>query len=99
MQNAAEQTDRTIAVLSPSYIKALYTHSEWAAAFACDPKSSKKKLLPVRVRLCELTGLLSQIVYIDLVGLRAEEACDKLLKGVDFNRSKPDIAPGFPGLV
>lgn len=99
MQNAAEQADRTIAVLSPSYIKALYTHPEWAAAFARDPTGSKRKLLPVRVRPCELTGLLSQIVYIDLVGLRAEEACDKLFKGVDFNRSKPGIAPGFPGLV
>lgn len=99
MQNAAEQADRTIAVLSPSYIKALYTHPEWAAAFACDPTGSKRKLLPVRVRPCELTGLLSQIVYIDLVGLRAEEACDKLLKEVDFNRPKPGIAPGFPGLV
>jgi hypothetical protein len=67
MQRAAEQARRTIAVLSPDYLQALYTHPEWAAAFAQDPTGEKGTLLPVRVRECELKGLLPQIVYIDLV--------------------------------
>ncbi len=48
---------------------------------------------------CELKGLLAQIVYIDLVDLHAEAARDKLLTGVDYNRAKPAVAPGFPGPV
>lgn len=99
MQKAAEQADRTIAVLSPHYLEASYTPPEWAAAFARDPAGAKQKLLPVRVKPCELTGLLSQVVYIDLVNLRPEEARDELLVGADHGRSKPSVAPGFPGLI
>src|SRR5262245_22991516 len=68
MQEAAVDAQRTIAVLSPNYLTALYTQPEWAAAFAQDPTGEKGVLLPVRVRECELKGLLQSIVYIDLVG-------------------------------
>jgi hypothetical protein len=37
MQEAAEQTDFTIAVLSETYLKSEFTQPEWAAAFAQDP--------------------------------------------------------------
>jgi len=99
MQKASEQAERTIAVLSPNYVKALYTQPEWAAAFAQDPTGAKRQLVPVRVKPCELRGLWAQIVYIDLIDLHAEAARDKLLAGVDYNRAKPAVAPGFPGLV
>jgi len=35
MNRAASEIKRTIAVLSPDYLNALYTHPEWAAAFVC----------------------------------------------------------------
>lgn len=99
MQRAAEQARRTLAVLSPNYLQALYTHPEWAAAFAQDPTGEKGTLLPVRVQECELKGLLPQIVYIDLVGLDQEAAKEELVVGVKQGRAKPAIAPGFPGAV
>ncbi|MBC7964437.1 MAG: toll/interleukin-1 receptor domain-containing protein, partial [Fuerstia sp.] len=68
MQRAAAGAERTIAVLSPDFLTSEFTQPEWAAAFAKDPTGAKKTLLPVRVRKCELTGLLPQIVFIDLVG-------------------------------
>jgi uncharacterized protein YndB with AHSA1/START domain len=37
MQQAASEAERTIAVVSPHYLKSLYTQPEWAAAFAQDP--------------------------------------------------------------
>jgi hypothetical protein len=37
MQEAAAETDLTIAVLSEDYLKAEFTQPEWAAAFARDP--------------------------------------------------------------
>jgi hypothetical protein len=37
MQKAAQEAERTIAVLSPDYLTALYTQPEWASAFAADP--------------------------------------------------------------
>src|ERR687884_2012487 len=45
----AAEAQRTIAVLSPEYLTALYTQPEWAAAFAEDPASNLGVLLPVRV--------------------------------------------------
>ena len=49
MQEAAAQTDFTIAVLSENYLKSEYTQPEWTAAFAQDPTGEKRKLIPVRV--------------------------------------------------
>src|SRR5438132_13944837 len=37
MDRAAREAERTIAILSPAYLSALYTHPEWSAAFRQDP--------------------------------------------------------------
>jgi hypothetical protein len=59
MQEAAAQTNFTIAVLSETYLKSEYTQPEWAAAFAQAPTGKKRKLIPVCVAECALTGLLT----------------------------------------
>ena len=98
MQRAATETERTLAVLSPAYLTSAYCAPEWAAAFAQDPASMQRKLLPVRVAECTPEGLLAPIVYIDLHGLTsADEARDKLLLGVGKGRAKPASPPAFPG--
>jgi hypothetical protein len=53
-------------------------------------------LVPVRVENCELDGLLSGIVYVDLVGVEEEEALRRLLAGLRGERPKPAIAPPYP---
>lgn len=50
---AAMEADRTIAVLSPEYLKSKYTRAEWSAAFAQDPTGEQKLLVPVKVRSVE----------------------------------------------
>ena len=97
MQKAAMESKRTIAILSPDFLKSANTQPEWAAAFAQDPTGKKSILVPVRVRECELTGLLSQIVYIDLVGHNEKDAIDTLMVGIKNERVKPTNPPGFPG--
>ncbi|HYU73369.1 MAG TPA: FxSxx-COOH system tetratricopeptide repeat protein [Ktedonobacteraceae bacterium] len=97
MDRATKIARRTIAVLSPDYLEALYTQPEWAAAFKQDPTGKDGKLLPVRVRLCTLTGLLAPIVYIDLVGLNSLAAQNTLLAGINRARAIPSTAPDFPG--
>jgi tetratricopeptide (TPR) repeat protein len=97
MQRGATGAQRTIAVLSPDYLKALYTQPEWAAAFAKDPTGKDSTLLPVRVRECELEGILAPIVYIDLVTLDESNARTTLLAGVRRMRAKPSGPLPFPG--
>jgi tetratricopeptide (TPR) repeat protein len=97
MQRAAQESKRTIAVLSPNYLAARFTQPEWAAAFAQDPTGEQGLLVPVRVRECDPQGLWPQIVYVDLVGLGEPEARERLLAGIDPRRAKPTTPVPFPG--
>ncbi len=96
MQRAASETERTIVVLSEAYLAARFTQPEWAAAFARDPTGGLGVLVPVRVGDCDLTGLWSAIVYIDLVGIDEPAAEGALLAGVKRARPKPQSKPTFP---
>jgi hypothetical protein len=96
MQKAATEAQSTLIVLSPDWLTAQFTWPEFAAAFAQDPTSEKRKVMPVRVRPCDLSGLLRAIVYIDLVGVEEAEARQRLLEGVDL-KPKPRKPRPFPG--
>lgn len=96
MTRAASEAERTLAVLSPSFLSGSFTGAEWAAAFVDDPSGQKRKLIPVRVEPCELPGLLRAIVYIDLVGKDEEEARQALLAGLR-DSGRPQQQPRFPG--
>jgi len=96
MQRAAAGTQRTIAVLSEAYLQSAYTQPEWAAAFANDPRSQARNLIPIRVADCQPDGMLRPIVYVDLVGLSEAEAQQAVL-GMMGDRAKPAQKPTFPG--
>ncbi len=97
MQEACTSSDLTIVVLSNEYLKKGFTTSEWTAAFAMDPIGQSRILIPVRVDNVKPKGLLSTIVYIDLLNITDEKiAAKKLLKGVLKGRGKPMEAPVFP---
>ncbi|MGZ3617323.1 MAG: toll/interleukin-1 receptor domain-containing protein, partial [Ktedonobacteraceae bacterium] len=96
MDTAARQATRTIAVLSPDYFTSKFTPSEWAAAFKRDPTGDQGLLVPVRVRPCDVEGLLGQIVYIDLVDQDEATARATLLHGIKHERRKPSSPPAFP---
>jgi hypothetical protein len=97
MQHALTEASRTIAVLSPDYLKSHFAAPEWAAAFANDPEGWRRSLVPVRVRHCPVKGLLKGIIYVDLVGKDEDDAEQALLKAVSGGRNKPASRPAFPG--
>ena len=99
MDAAARQATHTIAVLSPDYFTSQFTPSEWSAAFKRDPKGDQGLLLPVRVRPCDVEGLLGQIVYIDLVDQDEANARTSLLHGIKLQRRKPSTPPAFPSTL
>lgn len=99
MDEAAVTSMAVIAVVSPAYMKSVFAKSEWAAAFASDPVGTERRLIPVRVEVVPLRGLLSQIVYIDLVGVDGAVARDRLTDGIRGLRQKPVSAPPFPGVM
>jgi hypothetical protein len=101
MHEATSQARRTIAILSPEYLAAKFTQSEWSSAFACDPEGTNGKLIPIKVKPVDVTGLLKSIIAIDLTGLSSkEEIKERLLKNIraseDGVRNKPEKEPPFP---
>lgn len=101
MQEASEKAKRTIAVLSPNYLRADFTQPEWTAAFSRDPQGTKGILVPVMARDCkkELEGLWPQIIYISLLSLSEQAARKTLLEGINRDRNKPKTPPAFPGTI
>ncbi len=99
MDRASKQAQRTMGILSPDYVNAMFTQSEWSAAFVTDPTGTIGKLLPVLVRECNPQGLLTTMVHIDLVGVKEAQARKTLLEGVQRGRAKPHVKPKFPGTV
>ncbi len=97
MDRAIQECERVVAVLSPDYLTSLFTQPEWAAYFAQDSTSAQRRIVPVRIRECELKGLLAQIVYVDLVGKEKKAAQTDLLEGVKIGRRKPTDEPDLPG--
>ncbi|MEM1256433.1 MAG: tetratricopeptide repeat protein [Cyanobacteria bacterium P01_H01_bin.21] len=95
MQRAAAETDKTLVVLSEDYLNAEFTQPEWAAAFADDPTSLQRKVIPIRVQKCKPRGLLRPIVYVDLVELDADAARQVVLNALP-ERLKPYSEPPFP---
>jgi hypothetical protein len=94
MHEASIAARKTIMVLSKDYIDASFPQSEWAAAFAKDPKGTQRKLIPIRVKDCTLDGLLKSLIYIDLVNTSNEiEAVAKLFDGVDEREHRPSSRP------
>ncbi|WDE09112.1 TIR domain-containing protein [Thalassomonas viridans] len=96
MHKASINANKTLAVLSQSYLDALYTQPEWAAAFSDDPLGISCKIIPIRVRPCKLEGMLRQIIFIDLLDRDESDARAALLLGVSGKRVKPATAPDFP---
>ncbi|HEV3047946.1 MAG TPA: FxSxx-COOH system tetratricopeptide repeat protein [Solirubrobacteraceae bacterium] len=97
MREAADQAERTLAVISPAFFTSGPTAAEWAAAFADDTTGSDASYVPVRVRECKIPKLLKPTIYIDLVGLEIHDAKEALLAGVAAGRAKPKQEPAFPG--
>jgi len=96
MQKALVNSERAIAVLSPSFMDSEYCQAEWAVEFTKDPASKNRLLIPVRVYDFKPEGLFASITYIDLVGVEEKEAEKQLLNGVDTN-DIPRPRPIFPG--
>ena len=79
MDDGLKRSRQIISILSQNYLNAKFTQPEWQAAFARDPDGTEGVLVPIRVEPCKPTGLLGQVVYVDLVGLSEQEAKVALL--------------------
>jgi len=100
IQAATRGAARTIAVLSEAYAESAYGTAEWQAAWASDPDGTSRKLLVTRIASCRRPGLLAGVVGVDLFDVTEAVARDRLeqmASAAASGRTKPAVAPGFPG--
>lgn len=97
MHQATQVAERTIAVLSHAYVQSSYAEAEWQEAWRSDPLGARRKLLVFRVEECPRSGLLAQLVSVDLFEKDFQTARSVLLATVRQDRRKPPLPPGFPG--
>ncbi|HXB66889.1 MAG TPA: toll/interleukin-1 receptor domain-containing protein [Candidatus Acidoferrales bacterium] len=87
MNEALARTEQVIALLSPHYVAKEWTRKELWATLSTDAEGRKRRLIPVRIAVCELPPLIRDLVYIDLPGRDRE----KLLNGIrPESRREPD---------
>jgi tetratricopeptide (TPR) repeat protein len=98
MNTALAECKATIGVLSSAYLRSSYGRAEWTAAFLHGP-SEQPRLLCVRIEDVEPPPLLRPWIYIDLVGLDAEEARNALLSGIQRGPVRPSMEPQYPGMA
>jgi tetratricopeptide (TPR) repeat protein len=95
MTLALEETNNTLAVLSPDYVDALSMNAKWSEALNVGPSNDQRA--PILVRVREMHDLRKSmwllITYLDLVGLDEQEARKVLLEGICWVASKPPSSP------
>jgi hypothetical protein len=96
MDQALNDADRVLAVLSEAYFASEYTRDEWTAALV-RARGERDRLLPVRIESVDLPPLLATRVHIDLVGLTEQIAAARLRAGAARGRAKPPGKRAFPG--
>lgn len=94
---AVSQCERTIVLLSPQYIAAMYASPDWTVAFLENETGEKPRLLPIRVQQCEVEGILKPYKMIELADLTEEAARDELVRVLQRNTPRLQQPPRFPG--
>lgn len=89
MQKGLERSAKLIALYSPAYEASDHCQAEWAAAYAADPRSAKRRIIPFLIEPTTLNPLARQIVYKNLVGLDAPARARAVLDAVQHTPAPP----------
>lgn len=101
MDRGLRQAAAVIAVLSPKYLESTYGRLEWQAALRSSPLDPDRRLIPVRIEPCELTGLLATVTFLDLLGVGDEQVARVQLLGrvrdaLDGRAATAQDRPAYP---
>lgn len=94
INEALSECQKLIVILSKNYLRSKWCEAEWTSKLSEQITLKERRIIPIRIEPVDLKGLLSPIVYIDIVDKSENEAKDEILNGIkNDNVRKSD---GFP---
>lgn len=78
INEALLECKKLIVILSQSYLKSKWCEAEWTSKLSEQIKLNERRIIPIRIEPVDLQGLLSPIVYIDIVDKSESEAEQRL---------------------
>lgn len=99
INEALLECKKLIVILSENYLKSKWCEAEWTSKLSEQIKLQERRIIPIRIELVDLRGLLSPIVYIDIVDKIESEAKQEILQGVadeKINNKESRRSKGFP---
>ena len=97
INDATQKADRTVVLLSSSFLSSSFATEEWQASFASDPTGKRRALLSLRIEPIQSVGLLAMSVSVDLFNVDEIEARSRLLNAATGSRRPTSVQ--FPGQV
>ena len=94
IDDALQKCDKLIVVLSRNYLRSEWCRTEWTSKLAEKSNPNDGSIIPIRVEPVEVEGLLSPIVYIDIVDKDESNAKQCILEGIRDVRVRKSF--GFP---
>lgn len=82
INEALLECQKLIVILSENYLKSKWCEAEWTSKLVEQIESKERRIIPIRVEPVNLKGLLSPIVYIDIVDKTEDKAKDEILRGI-----------------
>ncbi|KYG19569.1 hypothetical protein SE92_04255 [Bradyrhizobium sp. AT1] len=96
MSRRLKDTEKVLGLFSPAYIEAIYSKSEYLAAYWADPVGRDGFLVPIVVEPCaDLPKLVQPLRRLHLYGLPEHMAAAELVKFLT-PPTAPIIKPPFP---
>lgn len=94
INEALVECKKLIVILSENYLKSKWCEAEWTTKLVEQIRLNERRIIPIRIEPVDLKGLLSPIVYIDIVDKNENEAQQEILNGVKNNNVRK--SNGYP---
>lgn len=94
IDESLKECNKLLIVLSRAYLESKWCEAEWTSKIRDTVENGTRSVIPVRVEPVELKGLLSPVVYIDIVDKTEDMARQLLIDGIKEKSER--VSKGFP---
>lgn len=85
INEALLECEKLVVILSQNYLKSKWCEAEWTSKLAEQIELKDRRIIPIKIEPVDLKGLLSPIVYIDIVDKSENEAKQEILNKIKTN--------------